>query len=314
MVISMIISVASGKGGTGKTTVATNLAFSLALEEKVQYLDCDVEEPNGHIFLKPRFSGMKTVNIYVPSIDEEKCTFCGKCSELCQFNALAVLENNVLIFEELCHGCGACWHFCPQNAVKSVPKEIGVIEMGTAGKVEFVHGKLNVGVALSPPVIDAVKGQVNPGKVAVVDAPPGTSCPVIEAVNESDFCILVTEPTPFGLNDLILAVEMVRKLGVSFGVVINKAGSYDGDAAGSLSTAEEESVQENLMPEAGDFNDGAGVEDYCKKEGIPVLLRIPLSKQVMSLYSRGDLPARELPEWRGAFQRLYRRVKELAAK
>jgi len=309
----MIISVASGKGGTGKTTVATNLAFSLAVQEKVQYLDCDVEEPNGHIFLKPHYTGMKTVNIYVPSIDEKKCTCCGKCAELCQFNALAVLNENVIVFPELCHGCGACWHFCPEKAVKSVPREIGVIETGVAGKVEFIHGKLNVGVAMSPPVIDAVKGLINPSKVAVVDAPPGTSCPVIEAVDKSNFCILVSEPTPFGLNDLTLAVEMLRTLEIPFGVVINKAGTDDAGTGAGVNAAANDAQENICITGMKGIENYAGVEDYCSREGIPVLLKIPYNRRVMSLYSRGELPARELPEWRDAFKRLYRKVRELAA-
>ncbi len=257
----MIISVASGKGGTGKTTVAVNLALSL---KNIQFLDCDVEEPNAHIFLKPRIGGEKKANIPVPEVDETKCTYCGKCREVCAYHAIAVLpgsdgkKGSVLIFPHLCHGCGACSLLCPEGAIKEVNKEIGVIEIGDKDGMQFIHGRLNIGEAMSPPVIRQVKQYINATRTVIIDAPPGTSCPVITAVKGSDFCILVTEPTPFGLNDLILAVEVLRKIKIPFGVVINRA----------------------------DIGDGK-VEDYCGKEDIPILMKIPFKKEIAVSYSEG---------------------------
>ena len=257
----MIISIASGKGGTGKTTVAINLALSL---QNVQLLDCDVEEPNAHIFLKPKISGEKKAVIPVPEIDEAKCDYCGKCREVCAYHAIAVVPANdgkrgsVLVFPHLCHGCGACSLLCPNGAIKEVDKEIGVIETGEKENMLFVHGRLNVGEAMSPPVIRQVKRYINSSKTVIIDAPPGTSCPVITAVKGSDFCVLVTEPTPFGLNDLILAVEVLRKIEIPFGVVINRA----------------------------DIGDGK-VEDYCEKENIPILMKIPFNREIAVSYSEG---------------------------
>ena len=216
----MIISVASGKGGTGKTLVATSLALSLKDIYNVQLLDCDVEEPNDHVFMKPSITGRQAVSIPVPQIDKQKCTYCGKCAQVCAFNAIAIVNRKALLFHELCHGCGACSYLCPEKAISEVPNEIGVIERGKADGVDFAHGILDVGQAMAPPVIRKVKEMVASEKVSIIDASPGTSCPVVEAISESDFCLLVTEPTPFGLNDLILAVETTRKLGIPFGIVL----------------------------------------------------------------------------------------------
>lgn len=277
----MIISVASGKGGTGKTLVATSLALSL--EERVQLLDCDVEEPNAHLLLKPRFTEIESVYMPIPEVDEEKCTNCGKCSEVCAYNAIAAMKKKVLVFPELCHGCGACSYLCPEDAISEVGKEVGIVEIGHADSIQFAHGKLNVGEVMAPPVIRKVKEYIDHESTVIIDVSPGTSCPVVESIRGSDFCLLVTEPTPFGLNDLILAVEVVRKLDIPCGVVLNRAGVGDNK-----------------------------VEEYCLKEKIPILLTIPLDTQIASYYSRGIPLVAGIPRWRGCFLDLFDRVKSMA--
>lgn len=281
----VIISVASGKGGTGKTLVATSLALSLRGKDEVQLLDCDVEEPNAHIFIKPVFSRREPVFIPIPKIDEEKCTYCGKCAEVCAYNAVAVFKNKVLVFPELCHGCGTCSYLCPEDAISEKGKEIGVVEIGSAEGIDFAHGRLNVGEAMAPPVIRKVKDYIDGKRTTIVDVSPGTSCPVVEAVKGSDFCLLVTEPTPFGLNDLVLAVDMVRKLGIPCGVVINRAGIGD-----------------------------RKVEEYCFRESIPILLTIPLDIKIAHLYSRGIPLVEDIPEWREPFLKLFDTVTKVAEK
>jgi len=260
----MIISIASGKGGTGKTTIAVNFALSLALAKNkrrnVQYLDCDVEEPNAHLFLKPKISNVNSVNIAIPKINDTKCNYCGKCAEVCMYNAIAVTKNKVLVFPGLCHGCGACMLFCPEKAISEEGKEIGIIEEGKADSIHFIHGRLNIGEPMAPPIIREIKKKVNYKKdtITLIDAPPGTSCPVIESIKESDYTILVTEPTPFGLHDLKLAVEVLKKLDIPYGVVLNKC-------------------------DVGDHK----VEDYCNKNNVPILLSIPLDKEIAIAYSKG---------------------------
>ena len=275
----MIISVASGKGGTGKTLVATSLALSLKDGSKVQLLDCDVEEPNDHVFLKPIITRSEAVSIPIPKVDEEKCTYCGKCAEVCVYNAMAVMKKQVLIFPELCHGCGACSYLCPEKAITEQGKEIGVVESGYSDGLNFVHGRLNVGEAMAPPIIRKVKEQARHEGIVIIDVPPGTSCPVVEAVKDSDFCLLVTEPTPFGLNDLVLAIETVRALDIPCGVVLNRTGVGNGK-----------------------------VEEYCLKESIPVLLTIPLDTEIARLYSRGITLVEGMPPWREKFLRLFDRI------
>lgn len=275
----MKVAVASGKGGTGKTTIAVNLACSLC--EPVQLLDCDVEEPNCHIFLKPTIKRREAIGVPVPVVDESKCTVCGECSEMCQYHAIASLKTGVLIFPELCHGCGGCAKVCPAGAIIEVQREIGVVETGARGRVEFVHGRLNIGQARSVPLIRAVKRHSKADGVTIIDCPPGTSCPVIAALKDVDFVVLVTEPTPFGLYDLTLAAETVRQLGIPFGVVINRA-------------------------DVGD----ARVADYCRYERIPVLLQIPDDRRIAVAYSRGQLVVEALPELRAEFMQLHANIGE----
>jgi len=274
----MIISIASGKGGTGKTTVATNLALSIT---NAQILDCDVEEPNSHIFIKPEIKDKKVISIPVPEVDNSKCDGCGKCQEVCVYNAIAVVNKRVLVFSELCHGCGSCSYFCPHGAIKEVNKEIGSVEIGDKGNLQFIHGRLNIGEMMAPPLIKAVKKYIHPDKTVIIDAPPGTSCPVITAIKDSDFVILVTEPTPFGLNDLILAVEVVKILNIPFGVVINRSDLGNEDT-----------------------------DDYCGKENIPILMRIPFKKEIAVAYSKGIAVVEALPEYKKRFQKLFRGIKD----
>jgi len=250
----------------------------------VTLLDCDVEEPNDHIFMRARLLHTEPVNIPVPLVDESKCTSCGMCQDVCAFNAIAVLGSAVLVFKELCHGCGACTRFCPVGAITEAPHEIGVVEEGDADGIRFVDGILTIGQPMAPPIIRQVKKHTGAVGATIIDASPGTSCPVIEAVKGSDFCILVTEPTPFGLNDLRLAVETVRELGLPHGVIINRAGVGD-----------------------------ARTEDYCRDEGIPVLMTIPLDERIARSYSRGVPLLDALPEYRALFLALFERVEELVA-
>jgi len=278
----MIISIASGKGGTGKTLVATSLALALKGRDKVQILDCDVEEPNAHVFLKPAFTHNEIVSIPVPKVDEEKCTYCGKCAEVCVYNAIAVIKQKVLVFPELCHGCGACSYLCPEKAISEEAKEIGVIEMGYADGLEFTHGRLSIGQLMAPPIIRQVKEHASYEGVVIVDVPPGTSCPVVEAVKDSDFCLLVTEPTPFGLNDLVLAVETVRQLNIPCGIVLNRAGVGDGKT-----------------------------EEYCQKENIPILFTIPLDTKIAHLYSEGITLVEGMPQWQKGFLELFDKVRKI---
>lgn len=276
----MIISIASGKGGTGKTTVSTNLALSI--DQEVQLLDCDVEEPNAHLFLNPIIEKNEPVLAPVPQIDLEKCTFCKKCMEICRFGAIAVLKKDVLIFENLCHSCGGCFEVCPEDAIIEKKRSLGEIEHGKAGKISFIHGRLDIGQVMVPPIIKKVRSYSDPESVTIIDAPPGTSCPVIAAMSKADFILLVTEPTPFGLHDLKLAVETVKILGLPHGLVINRAGLGNDE-----------------------------VKNYANREGIPILMEIPFDKKIAQIYSKGEMIVDRLPEYKEKFQILFGKIRQL---
>jgi len=281
---ALTIAVASGKGGTGKTTIATNLAVVLAESgARTAYVDCDVEEPNGHLFLKPTIQTTCPVSIPVPEIDQTRCNLCGDCGRVCRYSAILALPQKVLTFPKLCHGCGGCTLACAPGAIREVLRVTGVVQEGRAGQMTFLQGKLNVGEAMAPPVIRAVLAAAPTEGTTVIDAPPGTSCPVIVSVKTADVVLLVTEPTPFGLNDLKLAVEMVRELGVRFGVAVNRTGT--GDRA---------------------------VFEYCTSERIPVLLEIPNERRIAHAYSRGELCVDAMPELKPLFAELYEKLHALA--
>lgn len=252
----MKIAVLSGKGGTGKTTVSASMATSL---DKCQYIDCDVEEPNGAIFLKPQIKNTYNVEVNVPRVDKMKCTGCGDCAKACQFNAIAVVKDNVLVFSEICHHCGSCVIACKPKAIYEVKRSIGVIESNRDNT--FIQGKLNVGEPISIPIIKNIGNMLKDDMPVIIDCPPGASCSVVESIEKSDFCIIVTEPTPFGLHDLSIAVKLVRKMNIPFGVLINKA-APDTDI----------------------------IHNYCNKEGIKILMEIPFSKEFAKGYSNGVLP------------------------
>ncbi len=281
----MRIAVCSGKGGTGKTTVATNLAVTASRTGRsTAYLDCDVEEPNGWLFLLPEIQKTLPVEVSIPAVDHEKCTACGKCGQICQFSAIVAMGTEVLIFPELCHGCGGCWEVCPVGAVSEAHRRTGEIEFGRSGDLYCVTGKLRIGEAMSPPVIHAVKLSAPEVEVTFLDAPPGTSCPVIEAIGGVDLVLLVTEPTPFGLNDLKLAVEMIRALGLPFAVVVNRAGIGDGRT-----------------------------QAFCQEEGIEILSEIPDDREVAKAYSRGELACDSIPAYSRRCEHLLEAVTQRAA-
>jgi len=277
-----VIAIASGKGGTGKTTLAANLAWVAASEGRdVWYLDCDVEEPNGHLFLKPQITESGPVTMPVPEVNAEKCTLCGKCAEICQYSAIVCVGKKVLTFHELCHACGGCWLVCPTGAISETPREVGTLEQGRAGRVGFVHAHLGIGEAMVTHVIRTVKRRLPEAGMAILDAPPGTSCPVVETVRGSDHVVLVTEPTPFGLNDLQLAVETVRELGLPLSVVINRS-------------------------DAGD----AQVRNYCLDSGIEILAEIPDDRRVAEAYSRGLMVSDVIPDYRERIRELFEKLVE----
>jgi len=276
----MKIAIASGKGGTGKTTIATNLACSIArMGKDAQYLDCDVEEPNGHIFLKPNIEETQNVTIGVPEVDTELCNGCGKCGQLCQYSAIICLKDTVMTFEQLCHSCGGCMAVCPQAAIKEKQRKIGIAEFGRADGIYYGAGKLDIGAIQSPALIKHVRRKAINNGTVIIDVPPGTSCPVIEAVKGADFVLLVTEPTPFGLNDLELAVGMIRELKLPFAVAINRC----------------------------DIGDDRVVR-YCQQQDIEILLEIPNDRLVAEVYSQGIKIIDALPGYEERFLQLYQKI------
>lgn len=272
----MIIAVLSGKGGTGKTTISAGL-FSVV--KPSQYIDCDVEEPNGYIFLKPNIKQSIPVNVEIPSVDEAICTGCGRCARACQFNALVVIKNKVIIFPEICHHCGSCYIACKHGAMTASERSIGNIEMND--DQTFVQGKLFIGEPVAVPVVKKLKEYLRMDIPVFLDCSPGASCTVVQSLAGCNYCILVTEPTPFGLHDLKIAVSLVKKLGVPFGIVINKA------------------LKNNSL-----------IEDYCKGEGIEILLKIPYSNEIAKSYSKGILPVQSNKKWALRFLQLFNRLKE----
>jgi len=276
----MILAVASGKGGTGKTTVSVNLARVLG--SAVRLLDCDVEEPNCHLFLDGDLREEEIVTTPVPQVDESLCDGCSECGRFCQYHAIVSFGTKPLIFPEMCHGCGGCAKVCPKQAIRETDRRIGVVETVQAGNITLIQGRLDVGVAMAPPLIRAVKARLRNGMPAILDAPPGTSCPVITTLRGTDFIVLVTEPTPFGLHDLKLAVVVVRELGTPFGVVVNRVGIGD-----------------------------ERVQTFCREENIPILLEIPDDRRIAEAYSKGRLIVEALPEYRGLFESLIAKTMNL---
>lgn len=276
----MILAIASGKGGTGKTTVSVNLAKVLGA--RAQLLDCDVEEPNCHLFLKGALRELEIVTAPVPQVDETLCDGCGECGRFCAYHAIVSFGAAPLVFPELCHGCGGCAKVCPRQAILEVDRRIGVLEAMEAGDVTLIQGRLDVGVATAPPLVRAVKARTLRGRLVILDAPPGTSCPMVTTVRGADFVALVTEPTPFGVHDLKLALAAVKELGIPCGVIVNRVGIGDDR-----------------------------VHIYCAQEGIPVLLEIPEDRRIAEAYSRGDLVVDVLPAYRRDFKRLPAKIATL---
>jgi MinD superfamily P-loop ATPase len=276
----MKIAVLSGKGGTGKTTVAASLARVI---KPSQYVDCDVEEPNGYVFLKPEFVNSVPVRVEVPTADQLLCTGCGECARVCQFNALAVIRGKPLVFPELCHHCGACFIVCKPKALTPELRTVGLVESDKEGTV--LQGKLEIGEPVTIPVIIELKKHMRDDIPVILDSSPGASCTVVQTIDGCDYCILVTEPTPFGLHDLKIAVSLVRKIGIPFGVVINKA-----------------------------MDDNKSITDFCNKENIDIILEIPYSRQIAEEYSKGRLPVDGDVKWQAGFEIMFQKIKEKTKK
>ncbi len=275
----MNIVIASGKGGTGKTTVAVSLALSV---KNSVYVDCDVEEPNGYLFLNHSSEAAIPVYRLIPEINYEKCDFCGSCASICEFNALTVLPDQILLFEEMCHSCGSCSYFCPRNAITEKESPVGIIRRSRVlpEGMDFIEGRLNIGEMTATPLLGQLKKMLNPEKINILDAPPGTACSMVEVVRDADYCILVTEPTPFGLHDLKLAVKVVRILGKPFSVLINKA-----------------------------MDNSTLIDRYCRQEKIPVVLHIPYSMELAKGYSQGKPAVHVLPELKSQLNSILIRIK-----
>jgi len=267
----MKIAIASGKGGTGKTTISTNLASYIARKKKVILADLDVEEPNSGLFVNGRLIRKEDKFKQVPKWIEDNCTLCGNCQEVCNFNAVIQLGPTILVFPQLCHGCFACSELCPSSALPMVPQKMGELQHFENGKLNFVESRLEIGQEQATQLISQTNKYIDEhfsdNIVKIYDAPPGTSCPVIEATKDADFVILVTEPTPFGLHDLKLAVDTMKKLGKKYGVVINRDGIGNDE-----------------------------VMNYCNNENIPVISKIPNDRRIAELYSSGKLIYTEIPE------------------
>jgi len=282
----MIITIASGKGGTGKTTVAASLALSLAAESAPApiFLDCDVEAPNAHLFLHPAWNEKEDVGLLIPRVDESKCTHCGRCAEVCQYHAIAVLGKKTLVFPQLCHGCGSCTALCPEKAIEEIPDRLGQIERGpaTAG-ITFARGVLDVGEPMAVPIIRKLKGWVisQPDQMIIRDAPPGTSCPVVESARGSDYLLLVTEPTPFGLHDLRLAAQVAGELGIPAGVIINRVN--------------------------GPYPD---MDEFCANQHLPVLLSIPFERAIAEGVAQGKTLVDIHPEYAAVFRTMIQQIKD----
>lgn len=278
----MKIAVASGKGGTGKTMVAVNLALAASEGEAVQLIDCDVEEPNAHLFLNPQIEHRRTVEKLLPRVDGERCSRCGACAKACEFGALAVLGDTVLVYDELCHGCGLCARVCPTDAIHEIPHALGIVESGTARGIAFAQGVLHPGEAMATPIIHELKHEADGNRLVVFDAPPGTGCPVIAVLKDADLALLVTEPTPFGLHDLKAAIGVARVLEVPVAVVLNRADLGNDD-----------------------------VEGYCDMQGIPILLHIPFDREIAARYATGETLVDGDPRWKRRFRNLREHLAEV---